>query len=247
MIEVNKFKKQQILHYRRMWSGGECLSQKGTIVGNFFSYLALETTVKIFPIRFKKKKVLVVAGGGEGFEYNKMQELGCDVTVSDISPDALREIRRRYKNCRTVLTDAEKLPFPDNSFDIGLVKDGLHHLLHPEQGIRELWRVSRKAVLIIDFQETFVTKFLMKIGFSPKYEESGNLNFHFRRNNLIQLFLDLKVKKYKMRSYFGNIPIFSARIFNNRLGLALIKIIFYSFNFLFSRWGNILMVAILKK
>ncbi len=247
MIEVNKFKKQQILYYRRKWSGGEDFSQKEPILCNYFSYLALDMVVRFFPIRFKKKKVLIVAGGGEGYEFNKMRELGCDVTVSDISPEALRETKRRHRDCRTVLADAEKLPFSDNSFDIGLIKDGLHHLLHPEQGIKELWRVSREAVLFIDFQETFVTKFLIKTGFSPKYEESGNLNFHFRRNDLIRLFSDLKVKKYKMKSYFGNVPIFTARILNNRPGTVLVKIIFIVFNFFFSRWGNILVVGILKK
>jgi ubiquinone/menaquinone biosynthesis C-methylase UbiE len=50
--------------------------------------------------------------------------------------------------CR--LFDGKSLPFPDNSFDVCLFVDVLHHTMDPETICREAVRVSRKHVVIKD-------------------------------------------------------------------------------------------------
>lgn len=44
----------------------------------------------------------------------------------------------------------EKLDFPDSSFDTVLEKDMLHHASDPVKGIREMARISKKRIIIIE-------------------------------------------------------------------------------------------------
>jgi ubiquinone/menaquinone biosynthesis C-methylase UbiE len=46
--------------------------------------------------------------------------------------------------------NTEKLDFPDSSFDTVLEKDMLHHASDPVKGIREMVRISKKRVIIIE-------------------------------------------------------------------------------------------------
>ena len=46
--------------------------------------------------------------------------------------------------------DGTKLPFPDNSFDVVLFVDVLHHTSHAESLLRDARGVARKAVIIKD-------------------------------------------------------------------------------------------------
>lgn len=50
----------------------------------------------------------------------------------------------------TVSFDGERLPHPDDAFDLVTLVDVLHHTDHPERLLREALRVSRGRVLIKD-------------------------------------------------------------------------------------------------
>lgn len=244
-MKAYKYKEKQINYYSKKWS--EKKLPKITPVHSFFSTIALEKIVKLFPLKYKNKKVLIICGGGDGFEVRKMESLGANLTVSDLSPEALKEVKKNFSRCKVKVADAEELPFKTNSFDIGLVKDGLHHLISPEKGITELYRVCKEAILIIDFQESFITKFAKRVGFSPQYEDAGNPNFHFERKDLTRLFSEIGVKEYKISSLLLDARPFKFSFFNTSLGMELIKIIFSLSNLFFSRWGNILLVSVIVK
>jgi ubiquinone/menaquinone biosynthesis C-methylase UbiE len=48
------------------------------------------------------------------------------------------------------LYDGKRLPFPDDSFDVCLFVDVLHHTTNPEPIFRDATRVSRKNILVKD-------------------------------------------------------------------------------------------------
>ncbi len=48
------------------------------------------------------------------------------------------------------MADATNLPFPDNTFDVVSVHDGLHHLSEPWKAVREMVRVAKKGIVIIE-------------------------------------------------------------------------------------------------
>ena len=46
--------------------------------------------------------------------------------------------------------NCENLSFASQSFDLVFCKEGLHHLARPVQGLYEMLRVSRKAVIFVE-------------------------------------------------------------------------------------------------
>lgn len=58
--------------------------------------------------------------------------------------------QRIVKNFRFQIYDGEKLPFPDNSFDVVLLSYVLHHTKYPEKVISEAKRVTKKKIIIFE-------------------------------------------------------------------------------------------------
>jgi len=94
------------------------------------------------------------AGCGEGAVSFLLAERGRSSTGVDISEPNIRaateEARRRGVGGMTkfVQGDAERLPVPDQSFDVVVSTHVLEHLPDFDQGARELVRVARKRVVV---------------------------------------------------------------------------------------------------
>jgi demethylmenaquinone methyltransferase/2-methoxy-6-polyprenyl-1,4-benzoquinol methylase len=83
---------------------------------------------------------------------------GLNVTGLDFSEPMLDVARNRSKkdptaNIQWVQGDAQKTPFPDDSFDIVTVGYGLRNLANVEAGLREMKRVAKPGarLLVLDF------------------------------------------------------------------------------------------------
>lgn len=92
------------------------------------------------------------AGCGEGVLSIMMAQKGAFVVGTDLSePNILAAKRFAQDKNVTVefqLADAEKLPFPDNSFDIVVSSHVLEHLTDFDQGLREVMRVTKKRAVV---------------------------------------------------------------------------------------------------
>lgn len=89
-------------------------------------------------------KVLDV-GCGAGFKANYLATQGFQVTGIDLSTDSLA-VARRYDKTGTVNyieASADKLPFPDHSFEAVIAMDFLEHVEDPALIIREISRVLK--------------------------------------------------------------------------------------------------------
>jgi SAM-dependent methyltransferase len=119
----------------------------------------------------------LVVCGGVGAEGTFLADQGFgEVTVCDISEAALGIASRRDTRLKTTPGNAEALPFPDKSFDLVLVRDGLHHLPRPVQGLNEMLRVCRKAVIVCEPHSGWIPE---RLGTS--WEVHGDsVNFVFR-------------------------------------------------------------------
>lgn len=84
-------------------------------------------------------------GAGSGYFTQPLSSLG-KVIATDANQGILR--LNPVKNKR--IADASNLPFDDNSFDVVMAFDVLHHLDHPEQAVSEMRRVSKKHVVIVE-------------------------------------------------------------------------------------------------
>lgn len=131
-----------------------------------------------------ERRVLVACGGvgGEGIFLRRAGV--ADVTVSDISEQALAICRGLDPSLKTLPVDAEAMDLPDESFDVVVVQDGLHHLPRPVLGFTEMLRVARRAAIVIEPHRGLVAKLL---GTTWERSASGAVNWVFRWDrNLVE-------------------------------------------------------------
>jgi ubiquinone/menaquinone biosynthesis C-methylase UbiE len=124
-----------------------------------------------------KRSILVVCGGvgGEGMFFRRAGVT--DVTVTDISEEALSLCSEFDPSLKTKALNAEAMELPDASYDVVVVQDGLHHLPRPVLGLTEMLRVSRRGVIVIEPHRGLVARLL---GTTWEREGDGAVNYVFR-------------------------------------------------------------------
>jgi SAM-dependent methyltransferase len=73
-----------------------------------------------------------------------------DRDVVAVEPSAVMIAQRSAGAARTVQADAERLPFPDNSFDAAMAVLSDHHWRDRRRGFRELRRVARHRIVLFN-------------------------------------------------------------------------------------------------
>jgi len=104
-------------------------------------------------------QVLDIAGGTGDLSLAFARKVGATgrVVHTDINEAMLREGRARLLDLGVVLPtmvcDAEKLPFADNSFDIVTVAFGLRNMTHKELALAEMHRTLKPGgkLLVLEF------------------------------------------------------------------------------------------------
>ena len=94
-------------------------------------------------------------GAGTGYFSLNLLQAGIieRATATDISPGMLRELAENAERLgvkvRTVATEAESLPFADESFDLVFGHAILHHIPHLARGFSEFHRVLRPGGTLV--------------------------------------------------------------------------------------------------
>ena len=145
-------------------------------------------------------------GCGEGMPFWLNRFPIKEFVAIDLSLEACRlarEVTRgQVERSRFIQADAESLPFPDESFDLAIVHNGLHHLTDPAAGLRELWRVSRGAVIVIEPADCLLMPLFIRLGVARSREDSGNEVVRFRKKDYLS-FLELSgTPQIHYRRYF---------------------------------------------
>ncbi len=125
-------------------------------------------TVAIAGLR-EGDRVLDIAGGTGDLARAFAKKVGARglVVHTDINEAMLRQGRNRLIDegllLPTTLCDAERLPFPDGSFDLVSVAFGLRNMTHKDRALSEMNRVLRPGgkLLVLEFSK--VAKPLEKI------------------------------------------------------------------------------------
>ena len=106
-------------------------------------------------------RALDIAGGTGDLAMAFAKKVGRSgqVVHTDINEAMLRTGRDRLLDAGvalpTVVCDAEKLPFPDQHFDLVSVAFGLRNMTHKDQALREMCRVlkPRGKLLVLEFSK----------------------------------------------------------------------------------------------
>ncbi len=107
------------------------------------------------------QRVLDLAGGSGDLTRLFLDKVGSkgQVILTDINNAMLRVGRDRLldegKATPTAQCDAEKLPFPDNHFDVVSIAFGLRNVTHKEAALREMHRVLKPGgrVIVLEFSK----------------------------------------------------------------------------------------------
>lgn len=92
----------------------------------------------------KRGLSILDVGCGAGGNIKILGEFGA-VTGLDISEEALKFAKTRGVFKNLVQGNAERLPFPDNTFDLISALDVLEHVPDDQQALREIFRVLKKG------------------------------------------------------------------------------------------------------
>lgn len=107
------------------------------------------------------QRVLDIAGGSGDLSRLFLDKVGKSgqVVLTDINNAMLRVGRDRLldegKATPTAQCDAEKLPFPDNYFDVVSIAFGLRNVTHKDAALREMRRVLKPGgrVIVLEFSK----------------------------------------------------------------------------------------------
>jgi ubiquinone/menaquinone biosynthesis C-methylase UbiE len=113
----------------------------------------------------KNAKWLTVGDGGHGKDGNYIQQKGCDVLVTDISSNLLKEAKDIGYISKYKQENAESLSFKDDEFDYVYCKQAYHHFSRPMLALYEMLRVARKGVVLIEPKDMFINERLSEVFF----------------------------------------------------------------------------------
>jgi SAM-dependent methyltransferase len=99
-------------------------------------------------LRPQRTQRLLDVGCGTGWFSSRFADIRLRVTGLDPDPAALRFARQRDGRIAFVEGWAEALPFGDGVFDHAASVTSLCFVADPAQALRELWRVSRRSVVL---------------------------------------------------------------------------------------------------
>ena len=97
------------------------------------------------------RRRLLVNGCGVGAYAKHMSPYFCSVDALDIEPSYLTQARASQPNLTCVLSQCERLPFPDQHFDVVFSHEVLEHVDDDGRAMDEMARVVRPDGYIVVF------------------------------------------------------------------------------------------------
>jgi SAM-dependent methyltransferase len=111
--------------------------------------------------------VLVVAGGG--YDRDVLSTRGYrEVTISNV--DTRVDTSGAYAPYAWSYQNAESLSAESDSFDVVMVHAGLHHCHSPHRALAEMYRVARRAVVLVEARDSLLVRLAARLGFTDDYE-----------------------------------------------------------------------------
>ena len=215
-----------------------------------------------------KGKTILSVCGGDGEEADFLQRQGARVTMIDLSPAGVQAAQNRNPALRCLCMDAEALAFSDASFDWTIVREGLHHLARPLQGLYEMERVAREGFAFMEGQDSLAVRLLVSLGLGEVRDPAGGYVYRFSRREIHKIFSSLgtiaswrvhtawipygsdALKHFVLFRRLAN-PLIShpmtLRLLAGRGARWVLKSLFRMLQFLTGHWGNCLIVVAWKK
>jgi len=102
-----------------------------------------EKITRLFENQIPANSRILDLGGGWGFYSEPLKRRGHEHLVMDV-------VKPGYQKAPVIIYDGTRIPFPDQSFDVTLLITMLHHVADPEILFREVRRVTRDKVIVVE-------------------------------------------------------------------------------------------------
>lgn len=144
--------KQMVRDFWESGACGEALYLKGVTKDDYRRHAdvryRLEPYIEEFAcFREQQGRRVLEIGLGLGADHQRFAEAGADLTGMDLTWRAIEHTRHRLKifglESRLLCADAERLPFPDERYDLVYSWGVLHHTPDTRLAIREVHRVLK--------------------------------------------------------------------------------------------------------
>ena len=161
---------------------------------------------------------LTVGDGRFGKDANYIEEKGGSVLATDISDTLLQEAKLSGFISDYRLENAESLSFDDGDFDYVFCKESYHHFPRPMVALYEMLRVSRKGVVLLEPNDSYINsglvhalfrklknviRFLLKRNVEKhSFEVSGNYVFTISRREIEKVALGLDYRTVAFKGIF---------------------------------------------
>jgi len=149
---------------------------------------------------------------GAGHMAIELARMGLSVTAIDLSPEMVRVARDAAEEEGVDVTfsvqDATCPDFPEGSFDVIVVKDGLWNMLHPDTAIANWRRLLRPGGQLIIFDANYYLYYndpdylRRKTFFDAKYGVDSDLHGRTNVNNVDLTIIDDLAKDLPLSSEF---------------------------------------------
>ena len=113
----------------------------------------------------KDAKILIVGAGIDDFELFKKNNF-INFTCSNLGGKKING--RSFKQL-----DINKIEELNESYDYVVAHACIHHCSRPHNGILEMYRVSKKGILVIESKDSFLMKVMTKLKLAEEYEISA--------------------------------------------------------------------------
>lgn len=126
---------------------------------------------------------LTLGDGNYASDAHFLQTHGADATASSLTDATLEAARQRGYVAKYLVQNAEALTLVNESFEFVMCKESYHHFPRPPVAFYEMWRVARRAVVLIEPHDDrrrlldslkYLVKRLLRGDVTDQFEADGN-------------------------------------------------------------------------
>jgi SAM-dependent methyltransferase len=185
---------------------------------------------------------LHIASCGSGIDIHYLSRFyNAKILATDYSKEAVDRVRVTFPHVDVKVEDNEKLSFTDNYFDWSFIAASLHHLPRPTLGLYELLRVSKYGVIVIEPNDSLLTKLATNLKMVQEYEISGNYVYRISKRDLC------KIARSGYCDYYMDRCFSPHRVAKRHAGFILLKMLTGLCNAFAAPLGNYIIFAIKKR
>ncbi len=195
---------------------------------------AFERMQNFFPFKLLRRKVikelkkyaptgtLVDVGCGSGHllvqiaeQFPNLHLIGMDLSSTILEKAKKRAVEKNFEKLEFRISNAEELPFSDNSIDFLISTLSLHHWTNPHKILNEFYRVLKPSAvfLIFDFRRdsrkffyglfTFATKIVVPKPLKQIQEPLGSIKASYTPEEILQLCSQTPVKTVEIKPFLA--------------------------------------------